>query len=361
MAYTISLPARKAWSSDQVQKFDWTVVALSGLQIFGSHLDSWAHQHVANLETFFTPWHAVLYGAFLLNASFLVVSAMANHRRGTNWRAALPAGYDLSLLGVFIFLLGGVGDGIWHTLFGIEVNVEALLSPTHLLLALGGALIVTGPLRALWQRCATQKLDWVSGGPAVISLLYLLSSLNFFTQYAHPFANTLAARDTLNTAGSGGYYQVIGVASVLLQTALLLGPILLVLQRWQLPFGSLTMLFAANTALVCLMVNEHALATGPLPLIIVGLLAGLLADGLLVLLQPGPERVAALRWFAFLAPASLYALYFLALQLLGGGIWWTVHLWTGAIVLAGVVGWLLSFLVAPPASPALVEQARKSE
>jgi hypothetical protein len=109
------------------------------------------------------------------------------------------------------------------------------------------------------------------------------------------------------------------------------------------------------------MVNEHALATGPLPLIIVGLLAGLLADGLLVLLQPGPERVAALRWFAFLAPASLYALYFLALQLLGGGIWWTVHLWTGAIVLAGVVGWLLSFLVAPPASPALVEQARKSE
>jgi hypothetical protein len=27
---------------------------------------------------------------------------------------------------------------------------------------------------------------------------------------------------------------------------------------------------------------------------------------------------------------------------------WSVHLWTGAIVIAGAVGWLLSFLVLAP-------------
>ncbi len=61
----------------------------------------------------------------------------------------MQPGYGLSLLGVSIFALGGVSDMIWHMLFGIEVNVDALLSPTHLLLAVGMALIVSGPLRAV--------------------------------------------------------------------------------------------------------------------------------------------------------------------------------------------------------------------
>jgi hypothetical protein len=33
------------------------------------------------------------------------------------------------------------------------------------------------------------------------------------------------------------------------------------------------------------------------------------------------------------------------------GWWWSVHLWTGAIVLAGLVGWLLSYLILPPQEP----------
>jgi hypothetical protein len=30
------------------------------------------------------------------------------------------------------------------------------------------------------------------------------------------------------------------------------------------------------------------------------------------------------------------------------GVAWSVHLWTGAIVIAGGVGWLLSYLVVAP-------------
>jgi len=41
--------------------------------------------------------------------------------------------------------------------------------------------------------------------------------------------------------------------------------------------------------------------------------------------------------------------YFLALMLTEG-VAWSVHAWTGAIVLAGAAGWLLSYLVLPPRS-----------
>jgi len=44
----------------------------------------------------------------------------------------------LSLLGVAIFGLSGGVDFLWHSLFGFEVDTEALLSPTHLSLAIGG-------------------------------------------------------------------------------------------------------------------------------------------------------------------------------------------------------------------------------
>ena len=46
---------------------------------------------------------------------------------------------------------------------------------------------------------------------------------------------------------------------------------------------------------------------------------------------------------------------FLGLQLTGG-IGWSIHLWLGSIVVAGIVGLLLSFLVVPPSG--LTETAR---
>jgi hypothetical protein len=49
-------------------------------------------------------------------------------------------------------------------------------------------------------------------------------------------------------------------------------------------------------------------------------------------------------------PLVFYSLYFLALQMVGG-IWWPIHLWAGGIALAGVTGWLMSYLILPPALP----------
>jgi len=78
--------------------------------------------------------------------------------------------------------------------------------------------------------------------------------------------------------------------------------------------------------------------------------AGLLADLLLWRLQPAAARPVAVHLFAFAVPLAFYGLYFATLALTDG-IGWSIHLWAGAAVMAGVVGVLLSYLIAP-ATPA---------
>jgi hypothetical protein len=68
---------------------------------------------------------------------------------------------------------------------------------------------------------------------------------------------------------------------------------------------------------------------------------------LLARLRPSPDRPRAFRVVAFAIPAAQYLLYFLAVML-WARVTWSVHLWTGTVVIAGGVGWLLSFLVLAP-------------
>src|SRR5690349_14190348 len=71
----------------------------------GLYLDGWAHTHELP-DTFFTPWHGMIYSGFLLAALFLV-STFARRR----WLGQLmPTGYGLSLVGVGLFLIGGAAD-----------------------------------------------------------------------------------------------------------------------------------------------------------------------------------------------------------------------------------------------------------
>ena len=239
--------------------------------------------------------------------------------------------------------VGGVGDMIWHILFGVETDLEALLSPTHLVLALGWVQIVGGPLRAAWQRPDETPIvaGWVARLPKLLALTFILPLFTFFTVYAHPFVHMLAAAG--EHAQRGEFAQSLGVVAFLLQPALMMGVILLALRRWTLPFGGITLMLTLNTALLSVLHDLYFL-------IPVAVLAGLVADFLLRALRPSVERPTPLRLFAFAVPAMLYMLYFIAL-LLTVGIGWSIHLWVGVIILAGVIGLLLSYLVAPPAYP----------
>lgn len=330
---------KKAPALTGSRSFDWGMTLCSGWMLVGLYLDGWAHRHIPNLETFFTPWHGLLYSGFFATFGLLGVTAWRHHARGWPWLEAVPPGYRLSLIGMVLFLIGGVCDLIWHTLLGVEADIDALLSPTHLILAISGTVIGAGPFRAAWHR--TQSGAGPSGLidhlPMLLSLTLGWSTLTFFTQFTHSFVRPLAS----GAAPEAWFFpQALELAGILLQSAIMMGLVLLAVLRWRLPFGSLTVMLTVNATLMSLLETHFRF-------IAVGCFAGLAGDALLARLQPSTDRPPAFRLFAGALPAVYYALYFLELKLTTG-VWWSIHLWTGAIVMAGLVGWLLSYLVIPP-------------
>jgi hypothetical protein len=331
-------------------RFDWVNVVLGSWLVGGVHLDGWAHNHHPDLETFFTPWHGVLYSGFLALFLTLLFTFARNLGRGYARDRALPRGYNLSLAGGCIFLVGGVLDALWHIAFGIERSTEALLSPTHLMLATGGILMISGPLRAAWQRPTGRAASLAALLPALLALALVVAMLAFFTQFAHPQVNawaTLSRASARGTAASYGMTVDLGAASVLLQATILAAATLFVVRRWAPPFGSFALLFGLPSILISFMHDHYAFIPA-------AFLAGIAADALARRLQPAPHRPQALHLFAFAAPALFYSGYFATLAL-RYGIGWTIHLWLGAIFMAGIVGLLLSYLVAPTAIPQYTE------
>ena len=306
------------------------MVVLCGWFVAGLYVDGWAHHHGAVDNSFFTPWHALLYSGFGAATTLLALMFFRDGR-------SLPAGYGLSLLGGAIFLGGGVADMVWHILFGIEESVEALYSPSHLVLAIGMSFVVSGPFRAAWRRPdGTSRVTLV---PMLLSLTFTLSVLTFFTQVVHPFVRPRAAGVAPASELNIFFLQALGVGGVIVQTALLMGFVLLALRRWTLPAGSLTLIIGLNAAAMTVFSDEYWL-------ILPAVLAGVGADALRVLLRPSVARPWRLRGFAAAVPMLFYLLYFLTLMSTRG-VWWSTHLWTGSVVLGGIAGWLLSYLLVP--------------
>ncbi|MBK8135578.1 MAG: hypothetical protein IPK52_07045 [Chloroflexi bacterium] len=337
--------AKAAHYPESSRRFDLIFSVLSLWILAGLYLDGSAHHHIPDLiETFFTPWHAVLYSGFAVSAGLLLITQWRNVSQGYDWAHSLPKGYITSLFGSVIFLFSGVADFLWHTAFGFEVGLEALVSPSHLSLAVGGILIISGPLRATLHRSTQQVIKgWHELLPAILSLLGILSVLTFFNgDFAIiTYPNFMVVRPP----GDDTFFNDIhGLASVLIPSALLIGVILFALRHWTLPPGTLTLLITGNSLL---MTWFHLKEVYRYPQILIAVvLAGFAADVLYALLKPSHSRLKALRLFAFAVPAILFALFFLTL-ITTAGIWWSVHLWTGAVFLAGVVGLLLSFLTHP--------------
>jgi hypothetical protein len=326
--------------------FDRLLSLLSCWFIGGLFVDGWAHSHGKVDNTFFTPWHAILYSGYFSMAIALIVVVWLNHNRGYSWQDSIPRGYLLSLLGVPLFTIAGVGDLIWHTLFGFEVGIEPLLSPTHLLLAFSATLMITGPVRAAWGRVEKdQPLGWRKLQPALFSLVAFLSLLTFFTSFAHPVVDVrLVTQFVTNDAKSRA------AAGLLLQTIILMSTLFVALRRWQLPIGSMTLLISLNAALMTVFADTYLLIPG-------ALIAGIIADVLLWRLRPSVKRVEALRTFGMLVPIVYYSLYFATLGLTSG-ITWSIHLWLGSIVMSGVIGLLLSYVLVAPQVP--LEEQRLS-
>ncbi len=313
---------------------DFDAVFLSAVIWFqvGGWSDAWAHHHIPQLETFLTPWHGILYSGFLVTAMVLLIAVTINRLRGASWREAIPRGYALSLLGVAGFIVGGVGDAIWHTLFGIEQSVDAQFSPSHLTLLLFGCMFLLGPFRAIYQRRAETVGSKVFLTVTVILLLLLF---NINTQTYHPFV-FLWPTTTPKTDVEG---QLLAIVAIFFQSAILTGVLLYLIRRWQMYFGFFTIVITVSSIPLALM-EDHSITIG------VALLAGILIDIVYAILKPSVTRVLHLRMFAALAAGGFYLMYILVLQF-AIGIVWTIHLAGGAVTTSALVGWLLTYLLVP--------------
>ena len=137
----------------------------------GAWVDSSAHTYlIDDIETFFTPWHAMLYSGY----AFSVLVAMYVKNKIKDYK------FDVGVLGAVIFGIGGASDAIWHTLLGIEIGVEPLVSPSHLMLFLGSFLMLD---YVFTTRPNQDKLDAAS--VVAVSTIYAL--VMFITQFLHPY------------------------------------------------------------------------------------------------------------------------------------------------------------------------------
>lgn len=309
---------------------DELAVAFFGTwMMIGLFLDGWAHQ--ANKpETFFSPWHGVLYSGFGAAQLFYFWQGWRERREV---RLLQDMTDRLMVVGLIVFGAGAVGDFVWHEIFGIEVDLETLLSPTHLALMVGGMLMVTGPIRMAWRRTEETQPSVRSFFPILVCITLATALASFFLMYVSAFNNPHWS--AFSSARSNEGQQVSGIATILVTNALLIGAMLLVVRRWRPPFGSLTFLFSV----VALMTNglqgfESA------SLVVAAVIAGATADVLV-------RRNTSVRLLSVVVPIVLWASWYAVFHAVWG-LRWPVDLWSGTIILAAMTGIGLSLLASPP-------------
>lgn len=129
------------------------------------------------------------------------------------------------------------------------------------------------------------------------------------------------------------------MASILLQTVILMLVVLVLIRQFSLLSGSFSFLFGINAALTSLLVNQ-------MQFLRVVVAAGVIADGLYVWAQSRPERRWSFHLFSFAVPVVLFGLYFLQISLLGE-IAWVPTIWVGTVILSGITGFTMSHLLLP--------------
>ena len=342
---SIVVTAARPFAVDAGKRFDRLAIAAIAWLLGGLYADGWAHSNGLP-DSFWTVWHAIFYSGFAACATVIGGAVALRRRETSSWRAAVPRGYAGSAVGIAAFALGGVADMAWHTAFGVEVGNDILLSPSHMLLGLGMFLIVSGPFLAELRR-DDDGASLATRLPMVLSLVAIFSLLTFFTLYGGPYSNFLGS--TGNGTSSDRVFR--GLLGIFLFSAFISGLLLMVLRRTTLPVGSITLILGLDAVAMILMGSRSTPLDAQLSFIGVAVGAGIVGDLLLWRLEPSAARPLALRVIAAAVPATYFVLYFVVVYL-RYGFGWTLTFISGAVILSGVVGLLLSFVAVPPASEA---------
>jgi hypothetical protein len=234
----------------------------------------------------------------------------------------------------------------WHTAFGIEQGLEALFSPTHLLLFIGIALIMSCPLRAAWaDRDAPLAPTYRQFLPVLLSVSALTALVSFMFMYWAPASTPVGGE--IEFFGSEAQdmtwlMQQNHLATIMSANLMLVAPLLLVARRWKLPLGTATSLFGLVGVLTAALFAFETLELA------VGLLvAGVAVDALLAWLRPSTSEPVRFWAAATAVPLVTWSVYF-ATVALTTGMGWSVEMWSGSIMWAGLLGCALGVLMLPP-------------
>lgn len=311
-----------------------TVVAL------GLAVDTRRHRTDTSLDTFFTSAHALLYAGWLACAMFLLY--VVRRRMAEGGRSiiqAVPRGFEGAVVGAMLFGVGGALDLMWHTHFGIERELKILFSPTHLLLMSAMLMLSFGPIRGAWMadEPARARTLW----PVLLSAGALSSVLAVFFQYVSLFDRPVFTGTLPALLGLDQIVRTQSIVGLIITTAYLFGPVLLIARRWVLPLGACTLSFAVVAASNFIYTNFR-----PVRLTLVLVVGGVAVDVLAWGLRRCPARIG-FRLFGALAPLLLWSIYLVG-TVPGHPITWSTELWTGAVAWSALVGLALTVLLLPP-------------
>lgn len=338
---------------DSARRRDGLTVLFGVWLMVGLFIDGYMHNTRGDqLESFLTPWHGVLYSGFLVSAVWISWPAFTATGPLRDRVAALPRGYGLGMLGAAVFAVGGILDSAWHTAFGIEVDIEALISPPHLILFCGAMLVLTTPARSAWHRSSTAP-SLRQFLPALASVTLAALLVGFFLMYAsglydfHAMAGfrEFMADEVAAVPFLPEVFTAFGILARLLTTVVLMVPALLLLRRWATPPGSFTILFSTY-GLFMFVLNEF----GNPELLVAAVAAGVVADVLSRRLAGDGGSRAAHYAFGAAVPATLWLVHFGALAVTDN-LAWSFLVWGGVVLFAAGAGVGLVLLAFPPRAP----------
>lgn len=322
-------------------KLDWGFAAFSTALVGAGYYDAWLNRHPPP-----PGWeHVPSQAAWLAITLYLGVATLLRWMRDRRLDTMVPDGYGLSVAGCAIFLAGIVVSGWWADAFGQDFGVPAIFRVPNLMEIAGAALIVTGPFRA-----SATRGELMAGPTAVVSVLLVLATVTFFTQFDHPYIDQFAA------AGPAGVIrpsptspsdlfnnreEILGALGLMVQAAVVTGVILWTLRQTRLPVGGITLMVTGTAFLAA---TQH----GHFETVAVAFAIGVVSEAALILVRPRADRVPGMRLFAVTMGALLGGIYLLYIGL-GPGTWWPPDMTYGTVLACALAGGLMSYAIFPGA------------
>jgi hypothetical protein len=309
----------------------WIMLVASAWLVTGLQLDAYAHATTPELETFWTPWHAVLYSGIAASGLTLVWLLRPRLPQIPTYRSliALPNALRVPLVGMAFLLVGGGVDTLWHNIFGIEQGLEIFVSPSHEFIILGMVLVAAGP--ALMTDA--ERLSFSDG--AIVTISALLTSLPLHIYSLH--ANVLGEFFFGDGADPVRIYSIDAqvMHGFLFTTVLLLLPIVLIGRRWRLPIGVPSLLVAVPTLAMHLMFLEG----DPWWMSLTVAIAALCTEAVARAAGPLLRLPSSAAWvlLGLVAPLLVWGSLLLAADI-QEGVGWNVHVVSGLLTYTALTG-----------------------